>query len=73
MDLPFKVGGSDTKKIENFPRILRFKISSLQLPAVAHSPSQKNADSGCIPPVSGGGVGSLGNFSDPGNLNAVNA
>jgi hypothetical protein len=47
--------------------------NSLQLAAVARSPSQKNADSGCIPPVSGGGAGSLGNFSDPGNLNAVNA
>jgi len=39
MDLPFKVGGSDTKKIENSPRISRFKISFLQLSVVARSTS----------------------------------
>ena len=50
------------KKIEDFPRISRFKISSLQLPAMARSSSKKNANSGGIPSVSGSGAGGLGNF-----------
>jgi hypothetical protein len=36
---PIKWGESNTKKIENSPRISRFKISSLQLPAVARNSS----------------------------------
>jgi hypothetical protein len=38
-DHPTKGGGSDMKKIKNSPRISRFKISSLQLSAVARSSS----------------------------------
>jgi len=65
-DQHLKRGESNTKEIENSPRISRFKISSLQLLGECRSSSKKNADSGGIPPVSGSGAGCLGNFSGSG-------
>ena len=48
-DHPTKGGGSDTKKIENSPRISRFKISSLQHLGEPRSSLKKNASLGVFP------------------------